>query len=445
MKRLFSVVFGILFIAVMSSASFAQSAPIDFEPGGFGANWTWNVFENGTNPPLEFIANPDPTGINTSATVAKFTALQVGNPWAGCETAHGEIGVFSLDSTNAVIKIMVWKPVISDVGIKLVKPDGSALPEIKVPNTVTNQWEELTFDFTSRIGDPNTIGLDQIVVFPDFDLNGRTQDNVCYFDNITFHPASGPVGPTTHAPVPTLPANQVISIFSDVYPDIPGTDMNPNWGQATVVTFPRIQGDTTMVYSGLNYQGIQLGSNQDLVAAGMMYLHLDYWTANSTALNVYIISPGPVETPYALTVPTSGWASVDIPLSAFAPVDLSNVFQLKFDGNGDIYLDNLYFATAPTGIGDADPTVPTAFELAQNFPNPFNPSTTIRFSLPQASHVTLKVYNTAGQEVATLVNEFKNAGTYDVIFNAAKLPSGTYFYKIESGDFSAVRKMLLIK
>jgi hypothetical protein len=103
----------------------------------------------------------------------------------------------------------------------------------------------------------------------------------------------------------------------------------------------QIQGNNTLKYTGLNYQGIELAGNQDV--SGMDFLHLDIWTANSTALNVYLISPGPVETPYALPVPTNGWASVDIPLSLFSPVDLTNVFQFKFDGNGDFYIDNLLF------------------------------------------------------------------------------------------------------
>ena len=76
----------------------------------------------------------------------------------------------------------------------------------------------------------------------------------------------------------------------------------------------------------------------------MTFLHLDFWTANSTVLNVFLISPGPAEKPYALTVPTSGWTSIDIPLTAFSPtVDLNNVFQFKFEGNGDIYFDNILF------------------------------------------------------------------------------------------------------
>ncbi len=166
--------------------------PIDFEPGGYGADWTWTVFENFPNPPLEIIANPDPSGINTSATVAKFTAMQTGQPFAGVESSHGnnDLGPFVLDETNNVIKIMVWKPVISDVGIKLASSTGWSEGELKVANTLVNQWEELTFDFSdfNNPPDPELGMLDQIIILPDFDLSGRTQDNIIYFDNITFNP-----------------------------------------------------------------------------------------------------------------------------------------------------------------------------------------------------------------------------------------------------------------
>ena len=166
------------------------SLPIDFENDGYGASWTWNVFENGSNPALEFVTNPSASGINQSSTVAKITALQAGQPWVGTETAHGQMGItWDLSASNAIIKIMVYKTVISDVGIKLVNPTGGAQEEIKVANTVINQWEELTFDFSSRIGNglDGSTNIDQIVVFPDFNLAGRTSDNVVYFDNITFN------------------------------------------------------------------------------------------------------------------------------------------------------------------------------------------------------------------------------------------------------------------
>ena len=174
-----------IMLLLIGSFGFSQNAPIDFETGGFGADWTWTVFENDTNPPLEIIANPDATGANTSATVAKFTALQAGQPFAGVETMHGaDIGTFTLDITNAIVKIMVWKSVISDVGIKFATASGASTGEILVPNTVVQEWEELTFDFTGIIDEPSSTDIDQVIVFPDFDA--RTSDNVVYFDSISF-------------------------------------------------------------------------------------------------------------------------------------------------------------------------------------------------------------------------------------------------------------------
>ena len=85
------------------------------------------------------------------------------------------------------------------------------------------------------------------------------------------------------------------------------------------------------------------------------------------------------------------------------------------------------------------------FRLLPNYPNPFNPSTSITYQLPRKGHVVLKVYNTLGKEVAELVNETKEEGVYSVTFNGDNLPSGMYFYKIQSSEFIDVKKMLLLK
>lgn len=165
-------------------------ATINFEASGTGAAYSWNVFENTDNPAVEIVANPDTTGANTSTSSAKFTARSDGAPWAGLESAHGEFGPLTLDATNSIVKIMVYKTVISDVGLKFSIANGGAQPEIKVANTLVNQWEELTFDFSSHIGAVESINIDQIIVFPDFD-SARTQENVVYFDNISFSDGSG--------------------------------------------------------------------------------------------------------------------------------------------------------------------------------------------------------------------------------------------------------------
>ena len=89
--------------------------------------------------------------------------------------------------------------------------------------------------------------------------------------------------------------------------------------------------------------------------------------------------------------------------------------------------------------------IPGKFVLNQNYPNPFNPSTTISYQIPSQQFVTLKVYDVLGNEVAVLVNEYRNAGSYEVNFNSSNLTSGVYFYTLRAGDFIQTKKMLLLK
>ena len=97
-----------------------------------------------------------------------------------------------------------------------------------------------------------------------------------------------------------------------------------------------------------------------------------------------------------------------------------------------------------TSVNNAG-TMPVEFTLNQNYPNPFNPSTTISFSLPHSAYASLKVFDMLGREVATLVNGFTTAGSHEVQFNATNFSSGVYFYKLTSGDFTQMMKMMLVK
>jgi hypothetical protein len=83
--------------------------------------------------------------------------------------------------------------------------------------------------------------------------------------------------------------------------------------------------------------------------------------------------------------------------------------------------------------------------LFQNYPNPFNPTTTIKYSIPELSFVTLKVYDVLGSEIITLVNEEKPIGTHTIEFGASNLPSGIYFYQLQTPNFTQTKKMILLK
>ncbi len=97
-----------------------------------------------------------------------------------------------------------------------------------------------------------------------------------------------------------------------------------------------------------------------------------------------------------------------------------------------------------TGIEEKN-TTPVGHTLHQNYPNPFNPETKISFSLPKSTFVTLEIYNSLGQKVATLINNEMNSGSHKITFNASDLSSDIYYYKMQAGQFQSARKMLLLQ
>ena len=116
------------------------------------------------------------------------------------------------------------------------------------------------------------------------------------------------------------------------------------------------------------------------------------------------------------------------------------VTATDFEGN----TSNFARLNIVTDVKDEQQT-PTDFALNQNYPNPFNPTTTISFSIPSEEFVSLKIYNSLGEEVTELINEIKKAGNYEINFNASGLSSGIYFYKIQAGSFTQTKKMTLLK
>lgn len=144
------------------------------------------------------------------------------------------------------------------------------------------------------------------------------------------------------------------------------------------------------------------------------------------------------------------WEVVSFPLSAGNHV-LAWSYNKDFSvaaGQDKAWIDDVFFpklAVITSVSGETDGTMPAQFALAQNYPNPFNPSTTISYDVPQRERVVLKVYDLMGREVATLVDETKTAGRYDVSFDAGKISSGMYFYRLIAGAFNQTRRMVFVK
>lgn len=148
----------------------------------------------------------------------------------------------------------------------------------------------------------------------------------------------------------------------------------------------------------------------------------------------------------------SAWTKDVIDITSLAAG--SNTMKVRFSmiSNGTvpadgIYIDNVkiltYNATPTNVIGNG--LTPSSYSLLQNFPNPFNPSTIISYTLASANNVSLKIFDMLGKEVATLVNERQNSGSYSISFDGSNLSSGMYYYKLESGNFTDTKKMILVK
>lgn len=167
-------------------------------------------------------------------------------------------------------------------------------------------------------------------------------------------------------------------------------------------------------------------------------------TVNCANVTILLSTDGGNTFPTVLlaSTPNDGSQAVTLPMVN------STTARIKVKALGNVFFDisntNFTMSTA-TGIGN-NTSAPLTFKLDQNFPNPFNPSTMINFTIPKMSNVTLKVYDLKGQLVATLLNnELRTEGNYAVEFDAAALASGMYFYKLEAGNSIETRKMILMK
>lgn len=440
--RISTIVLMILF----SSVSFAQNAPINFETGGQGATWTWTVFENSTNPALEIINNPFATGINTSAKVAKFTALTAGQSYAGVESnKNADLGQFVFNETNRIVKIMVYKTVISDVGIKFANATGWSQGEKKVANTRINEWEELTFNFSDFINPPSPEApLSQIIIFPDF--FARTQDNIIYFDNITFNPAGAPPAqPATAAPTPTRASTDVISLFSNAYTNVTVDTWKTSWSAATLEDIT-IDGNATKKYSQLDFVGIETVANQ-LNITSMTHIHMDVWSPDFTLLSIKLVDfgangiydGGGDDREHQVNIATpakSQWVSLNIPLSDFTGLTTKEhlaqyIIVGQPTGTTTIYVDNFYFySDISLSVND--------YTENQNrvkfYPNPVKSGDKVQLS---SDVKQIEVFDLRGTFI-------KSLNTTSSITTEG-LGKGTYFLRIHTNNGLIQTQKLVVK
>ncbi|MCX6157600.1 MAG: T9SS type A sorting domain-containing protein [Ignavibacteriae bacterium] len=183
-----------------------------------------------------------------------------------------------------------------------------------------------------------------------------------------------------------------------------------------------------------------------VTASGFTFTPSSIPNANVGDTITWVLVSG-IHTTTSVSIP-SGAAIWDAPIAAATPT-FSYVITKAGTYNYQCTFHALFgmtgtFVANPIGIQPTGEAV-NAYKLSQNYPNPFNPSTVIKFSIPQSKLVTLKIYDVSGKEVETLVNSQLPQGTYNYTLNASGLSSGVYFYKITAGDFTEIKRMVLIK
>ncbi|MGE5313831.1 MAG: FlgD immunoglobulin-like domain containing protein [Acidobacteriota bacterium] len=219
----------------------------------------------------------------------------------------------------------------------------------------------------------------------------------------------------------------------------------------------------SLVQSGAGAQGFPVNARHGSVSGWYQFTGVAGDQFNVAVLmytgsgsNLTLIGAGEFATS---TSTGSTWAKFTAPITYISPqvpsiVTIHMIVDSAPDSSdphvGSFYIVDDLTLDAVTAVGDQGASAPAAFALEQNFPNPFNPSTTIRYSLPKESNVTLSVYNMLGEEVKTLVSGVRASGTHEVVWNGdtnAGVPagSGLYVYRLRAGSLTEVRRMMLVK
>lgn len=341
-----------------------ESSDLDYTLIGFGGPDFGEI-------PAAVIENPDKSGINTSNNVAEINKVSGAQTYGGANFNLSGAADFSEGTT---VTMKVWSPRVG-TPILFKMEDTSSPPnndgnptvfvEVITNSTVAMQWEELTFDLTSFDAFDTSNAYDRVILFPDFGNAGNGES--FYFDDLRL--GSGDDGdgdgggneataPSEAAPAPTLAAENVISMFSNAYDNVPVDTWRTDWSNPiTMLEDVTVAGNDTKKYSALDFVGVET-LNSPIDASAMTHFHTDVWSADFTQFSIKLVDLGPdgtigtpddVEHQVDFTAPAQGeWVSYDIPLSDFEGLtSTAQIGQLIYVGRpvgeNTLYVDNVYF------------------------------------------------------------------------------------------------------
>ena len=421
---------------------------------------TWSALDMGFAAPasstteLRSVAGQMFTGgslANTTTLESGFlSGLIVGSTSSGSDSGFilysrrgNPDGTIWMRATNGSFDTMVcigaW-PRLSHNGRYIVHHRGASptqwLQDLYVYDLQTRRDTLLTFNGSS-VNDyswsdnDNTIVFDFNCVIQRINRDGTNRVNIMSFDCLDDVPMlkSGSSAMAFHNLNLGIMLTDPVGVNRHVIPNTAPGDYEPAWSpDGQWIAFARAVGDTLRNYYKIHPDGTSLTPLTFFVGSQSAFNWAGAWSPDGSKLFV----PGRVngvQGIYAIATSGSGGVTL-VPTAAGAPID---------------FVGSVKGATTTTSVSETPHELPVDFQLDQNYPNPFNPSTTISYALPKQSHVRLTVYNVLGQEIATLVDGIEEAGFKSVQFDAAHLASGVYFYRITSGSFERVRKLLLLK
>jgi len=318
-------------------------------------------------------------------------------------------------------------------------------------------WVGLDIPFTDFVNLTTTGHLAQLIISGD--------PNTIYVDNVFFYTGEAPpppTGPSAAAPTPTEDAADVISLFSNAYTNVTVDTWSADWDNADVSDV-LVVGDDVKLYENFTLAGIEFTS-APIDATSMNTFHMDIWTPDtSTGTEVFKIKlvdfgadgvwGGDDDVEHELMfddvdVPANSWVGFDIAIADFTNLTTTgHLAQLILSSvPNTVYIDNIYFSGTTEANEDVTDATNSFNVLGSNYPNPFNPVTTIDFSIAKQGNVSLKVYDVKGRLVETLVEGTRAASSHSVTWSADNSASGIYFYRLSvNNKVVDTKRMILLK